>query len=61
MPVGGSTWAHGADDEVTETELPQGVQFSISEMPVRYAPQPPTEAQQKLRREVPGPTRKDGE
>jgi hypothetical protein len=61
MPVGGSTWAHGPEDEAAETELPQGVQFSISEMPVRYTPPVPTEAQQKHRRQVPRPTREGGE
>lgn len=58
MVFGGSTWAHGPDDEVTETELPQGVTFSVTQMPVRQAPPPPlTEAQVKARRQVPGPTK----
>lgn len=61
MPLGGSTWAHGPDEEVQETVLPQDVQtMSITRMPVCQAPPPPpTEEQQKLRRQVPGPTRED--
>ncbi len=54
---GGSTWAHGPDEEVTETELPTGVTYSVTQMPVRQGPRPePTEAQIKARRQVPGPT-----
>jgi len=57
MPVGGSTWARGPEGDPEETELPQNVQFSISQMPVHYTPVPRTEGQQKLKREVPGPTK----
>jgi hypothetical protein len=57
MPVGGSTWAHGPDSDVEESELPQDVQFSVTSMPARQAPPaPPTEQQAKLHRQVPGPT-----
>lgn len=62
MPLGGSTWAHGPDEETQETLLPQGVQISHTQMPVRQAQPPePTQQQQKLRREVPGPTTGDTE
>lgn len=59
MPLGGSTWAHGPDEEeAPENVLPQNVMgVSITEMPVRQLPPPPpTEQQAKLRREVAGPT-----